>query len=165
MSENRWIKRVKLSVLCIVGVSAVSIPVTAPLLSSAMGDGSPMALGSPTRVPPTRENPAKAITESLTCTPEKGHYALRFDDRPYGETSPATDEDIGKSGLVPALDDGRENTTRVLARTVSEIRRPGTCPGLPPETDDTVVSAHRNTEFDVIAVSPRNDGGLAGLRG
>ena len=91
MSEKLWVKRAKLFVLSIVGIAAVSIPVAATLLSSAMGDGSPLALGAPARVPPTRENPAKAITESLQCTPEKGHYALRFDDGPAGETSPATE--------------------------------------------------------------------------
>ena len=72
MSENLWVKRAKLCVLSLVGIAAVSIPVAATLLSSAMGDGSPLALGAPARVPPTRENPTKAITESLQCAAEKG---------------------------------------------------------------------------------------------
>jgi hypothetical protein len=160
MSEKLWVKRAKLFVLSIVGIAAVSIPVTVTLLSSAMGDGSPLALGAAARVPPTRENPAKAITESLRCTPEKGYYAITLDDGPH-----TTDGDIRKSGLVPLLHDGRENTTRVVARTVSELRSPGVCPGMLAETDKTVVSAYRKTEFDVIAGSPRNDSELAGLRG
>jgi peptidoglycan/xylan/chitin deacetylase (PgdA/CDA1 family) len=278
MSENRWIKRAKLLVLSIVGISAVSIPVTAALLLSAAGDGSPLAFGAPTRVRPARENSAEAIKESVKCSPTKGYYALTFDDGPYtettarlvgalkeagavatffdvgervaahpdlielqrtvgqvanhsythphlpevsqerrvqeltetakalghpnafvrppyGETSSATDADISKSGLVPVywttdsydwhkppvdvivkravqaqpegivlMHDGRENTIRAVARIVSELRSQGMCPGLLAETDKTVVSAYRKTEFDVIAVSPTNDSGLAGRR-
>jgi peptidoglycan/xylan/chitin deacetylase (PgdA/CDA1 family) len=252
MSENHWIKRAKLFVLSIVGISAVTIPVTAALLLSGASDGSTLAFGAPTRVRPARENPAEATKESVKCSPTKGCYALTFDDGPYiaahpdlvelqrtvgqvanhsytnphrpeisqgrrvqeltetakalghpnafvrppyGETSPATHANISKSGLVPVywttnshdwqkppvdvivkravqaqpegivlMHDGRENTIQAMARIVSELRSQGMCPGSLAETDKTVVSAGRKTQFDVIAVSPRNDSGLAGRR-
>jgi peptidoglycan/xylan/chitin deacetylase (PgdA/CDA1 family) len=278
MRENRWIKRTRLLLLSIVGISAVSIPVTVALVLSATGNGSPLALGAPKHVPPARESPAKAITESLKCSPKKGYYALTFDDGPYpettqrladelkragavatffdvgrraaahpelvelqrtagqvanhsythaplpelaqerrfqeltetarvlghpnawvrppyGETSEATDADIRKTELVPVywttdtldwqqppvdvivkralavqpegiilLHDGRENTVKAVPRIVSELRSRGMCPGLLAKTDKTVVSAYRKTPFNVIAVSPKNDSGVAAGR-
>ena len=62
MSEKRWIKRAKLLLLSLVGISAVSIPVTAAVVLSVAGADSPLALGAPTDARPARENPAKAIT-------------------------------------------------------------------------------------------------------
>ena len=35
------------------------------------------------------------------------------------------------------------------------------CPGLLARTDKTVVSSYRDTKFNVIAVSPKNDSGVA----
>jgi peptidoglycan/xylan/chitin deacetylase (PgdA/CDA1 family) len=278
MHEHRWIKRAKLLLLSIVGISAVSIPVTVALVLSAAGAGSPLALGAPKHVRPARENPAKAISESLKCTPKRGYYALTFDDGPftdtterlvgalkqagavatffdvgqraaahpdlvelqrtagqvanhsythahlpdvsqerrfqeltetarvldhpnafvrppYGETSAATDADIRKTELVPVywttdtldwqqppvdvivkralavqpegivlMHDGHENTVRAVPRIVSELRERGMCPGLLAKTDTTVLSAYRKTPFHVIAVSPKNDSGVAAQR-
>jgi peptidoglycan/xylan/chitin deacetylase (PgdA/CDA1 family) len=278
MHEHRWIKRAKLLLLSIVGISAVSIPVTVALVLSAAGAGSPLALGAPKHVWPARENPAKAISASLKCTPKRGYYALTFDDGPftdtterlvgalkqsgavatffdvgqraaahpdlvelqrtagqvanhsythahlpdvsqerrfqeltetarvldhpnafvrppYGETSAATDADIRKTELVPVywttdtldwqqpavdviveralavqpegivlLHDGHENTVKAVPQIVSELRSRGMCPGLLAKTDKTVLSAYRNTPFHVIAVSPKNDSGVAAER-
>jgi peptidoglycan/xylan/chitin deacetylase (PgdA/CDA1 family) len=275
MPEKRWIKRAKLLLLSLVGISAVSIPVTAAVVLSVAGAESPLALGAPADARPTRENPAKAITASLECSPTKGYYALTFDDGPftrttarlvgalersaavatffdvgeraaahpelvelhrtagqvanhtythahlpavsqerrfqeltetarvldhpnvfvrppYGETSPDTDADIRNTGLVPVywttdtfdwqrppvdvivervlrvrpegiilLHDGHENTVRAVPRIVSELRAEGMCPGLLARTDKTVVSSYRDTRFNVIAVSPENDSGVA----
>jgi peptidoglycan/xylan/chitin deacetylase (PgdA/CDA1 family) len=275
MPEKRWIKRAKLALLCLVGISAVSIPVTVALALSATGVDSPLQLGTGTDVRPARQNPAKAISESLKCSPTKGYYALTFDDGPYpetttrlvealkdagavatffdvgeraaahqdlveqqrtagqvanhaythahlpqlsqerrfqeltatakvlghpnafvrppfGETSPETDADMLTTDLVPVywttdtydweqppvdvivkralavqpegiilLHDGRENTVRAVPRIVSELRSRGMCPGLLAKTDKTVVSAYRHVKFNVIAVSPKNDNGVA----
>ena len=48
---------------------------------------SPLELGTAPTSAPARQNPAKAITESLKCSPTKGYYALTFDDGPYPETT------------------------------------------------------------------------------
>jgi peptidoglycan/xylan/chitin deacetylase (PgdA/CDA1 family) len=279
MSEKRWIKRAKLSLLSLVGLSAVSIPVTVALALSATGVESPLTLAAGTDVLPARENPAKAVTKSLKCSPTRGYYALTFDDGPYtqtterlvgalkkagavatffdvgeraaahpelverqrtagqvanhsythahlpdvsqerrfqeltetakvldhpnafvrppyGETSPATDADMRTAGLVPVywttdtydwqqppvevivkralavrpegivlLHDGRENTVQAVPRIVSELRSRGMCPGLLAKTDKTVVSAYKQTNFNVVAVSPKNDSGVAGPAG
>jgi peptidoglycan/xylan/chitin deacetylase (PgdA/CDA1 family) len=275
MSERRWLKRAKLLLLSLAGISAVSIPVTAAVVLSAAGAESPLALGSPDNVRTARQNPAEAITASLECSPTKGYYALTFDDGPlprttkrlvgalrksgavatffdvgeraaaqpelvalqrtvgqvanhsythanlpdvpqqrrfqeltetakvlgypnafvrppYGETSPDTDADMRKTELVPVywtidtfdwqeppvdvivkralqvqpegiilLHDGRENTIEAVPRIVSELRAEGMCPGLLALTDKTVRSAYRGTKFNVIAVSPANDSGVA----
>jgi hypothetical protein len=42
MSEKRWLKRAKLSLLSLVGISAVSIPVTAAVVLSVAGADSPL---------------------------------------------------------------------------------------------------------------------------
>lgn len=126
MSENRWIKRAKLFVLCIVGLSAVSIPVTAALILSAAGDGSPLALGAPTSVRPARENPAKAIQESVKCSPTKGYYALTFDDGPYAETTKRLVSALKGTGAVATFFDVGERVTArpdlvELQRTVGQV--------------------------------------------
>jgi peptidoglycan/xylan/chitin deacetylase (PgdA/CDA1 family) len=275
MSEKRWIKRAKLLLLSLVGISAVSIPVTAVLVLSAAGaESPPLALSGPTEARLARENPAKAITASLKCSATRGYYALTFDDGPfthtterlvgalkksravatffdigehaaahpelvelqrtagqvanhsythahlpdvsqqrrlqeltetatvldhpntfvrppYGETSPDTDADMRRTGLVPVywttdtfdwqqppvdvivkralqvqpdgiilLHDGHESTVRAVPRIVSDLRAQGMCPGLLARTDKTVVSSYRDTKFNVIAVSPKNDSGV-----
>jgi peptidoglycan/xylan/chitin deacetylase (PgdA/CDA1 family) len=275
MPEKRWVKRAKLLVLAIVGISAVSIPVTVALVLSAATGGPPLTLGPDSKPSKPRQNPAKAVVEALKCSPQKGFYALTFDDGPYpetterlvgalagagavatffnvgervadhpelvdvqrrvgqvanhsythahhprltqarrfeeltataralghpnaffrppfGETSPAADADIRKTGLIPVywttdtydwqkppvdaivaraltvrpdgivlLHDGRENTIQAIPRIVSGLRRQGMCPGFLAKTSKTVVSAYKGTAFNVIAVSPRNDSGVA----
>jgi peptidoglycan/xylan/chitin deacetylase (PgdA/CDA1 family) len=126
MSENRWIKRAKLFVLCIVGLSAVSIPVTAALILSAAGDGSPLALGAPTSVRAARENPAKAIKESVKCSPTKGYYALTFDDGPYAEATERLVSALKGAGAVATFFDVGERVTArpdlvELQRTVGQV--------------------------------------------
>ncbi len=59
------------------------------------------------------------------------------------------------------LHDGHENTVQAVPRIVSELRAEGMCPGLLAQTDKTVVSSYRDTKFNVIAVSPKNDSGVA----
>jgi peptidoglycan/xylan/chitin deacetylase (PgdA/CDA1 family) len=275
MSHKRWMKKAQLAVLVVVGISAVSIPMTVTMLLSATTGGSPLVLGKTARTRTVPTNPAKAITQALKCAPKKGYYALTFDDGPYpetaerlvgalagagavatffdvgqrvdarpdlvqlqrtvgqvanhsythahlpqvsrerrfqeltetakaldhpnafvrppfGETSPATDADIEKTGLVPVywttdtydwqkppvevivqralavqpggivlLHDGRENTILAVPRIVSELSGRGMCPGFLAQTDKTVVSPYRQTPFNVVAVSPKNDSGLA----
>ena len=276
--DKRWIKRAQLSGLAVIGISAVSIPVTIAFMLSATTGGSPLVLGTPNRARTVHKNPARAITQALKCAPTKGYYALTFDDGPYpetterlvgalagagavatffnigqrvdahpelvqlqrsvgqvanhsythphlpavsqerrfqeltetakaldrpnaffrppfGETSPATDADIRKTGLVPVywttdtydwqrppvdvivrralevqpegivlLHDGRENTIQAVPRIVSELRSRGMCPGLLARTDKTVVSVFKQTTFNVVAVSPKNDSGVVASR-
>ena len=130
--------------------------------------------------------------QELTETAKVLDHPNAFVRPPYGETSPDTDADMRKTGLVPVywtidtfdwqrppvdviveralrvrpegiilLHDGHENTVRAVPRIVSELRAEGMCPGLLARTDETVVSSYRDTRFNVIAVSPKNDSGAA----
>jgi peptidoglycan/xylan/chitin deacetylase (PgdA/CDA1 family) len=126
MQENRWIKRAKLLLLSIVGISAVSIPVTVALVLSATGNGSPLALGAPKHVEPARETPAKAITESLKCTPKKGYYALTFDDGPFTDTTERLVGALKQAGAVATFFDvGQRAAARPelveLQRTAGQV--------------------------------------------
>jgi peptidoglycan/xylan/chitin deacetylase (PgdA/CDA1 family) len=273
MSEKRWKMKLQLAVLAVIGICAVSVPVTIALVLSTTAGGSPLTLGKANRPRARAENPAKAVAQALKCAPTKGYYALTFDDGPfpetterlvgalagagavatffdvghraddrpdlvqrqrtvgqvanhsythahlpkasqerrfkeltataealghpnafvrppYGETNPATDADMKKTGLVPVywttdtydwqrppvdlivkralavepggivlLHDGRENTVLAVPRIVSELRSRGMCPGFLARTDETVVSSYRQTRFNVVAVSPKNDTG------
>ena len=105
MAEKRWIKRAKLALLSLVGISAVSIPVTVALALSATGTESPLVLGTSADVAPARENPAKAITQSLKCVPKKGYYALTFDDGPYPETTERLVDALKQAGAVATFFD------------------------------------------------------------
>jgi hypothetical protein len=68
--------------------------------------------------------------------------------------------EVKPEGII-LLHDGHENTIQAVPRIVSELRSQGMCPGLLARTDKTVVSSYRDTEFNVIAVSPKNDSGVA----
>ena len=105
MAEKRWIKRAKLALLSLVGISAVSIPVTVALALSATGTESPIVLGTSADVAPARKNPAKAITQSLKCVPKKGYYALTFDDGPYPETTERLVDALKQAGAVATFFD------------------------------------------------------------
>jgi peptidoglycan/xylan/chitin deacetylase (PgdA/CDA1 family) len=105
MPQKRWVTRLKLGLLSLVGISAVSIPVTVALALSATGVDSPLELGTATDVRPARQNPAKAITESLKCTPKQGYYALTFDDGPYPETTARLVDALKDSGAVATFFD------------------------------------------------------------
>ena len=67
---------------------------------------------------------------------------------------------VQPEGII-LLHDGHENTVRAVPRIVSELQADGMCPGLLAGTDKTVVSSYRDTQFNVIAVSPHNDSGVA----
>jgi peptidoglycan/xylan/chitin deacetylase (PgdA/CDA1 family) len=106
MSEKRWIKRAKLFLLAIVGIAAVSVPVTVAVVLSATGASSPLALGATPRArPAARENPAKAIAASLKCSPKKGYYALTFEDGPYPETTKRLVDALKEAGAVATFFD------------------------------------------------------------
>ena len=66
---------------------------------------------------------------------------------------------VQPEGII-LLHDGHEHGPG-RPRIVSELRADGMCPGLLARTDKTVVSSYRDTRFNVIAVSPENDSGVA----
>src|SRR3954469_21957772 len=105
MAEKRWIKRAKLSLLSLVGISAVSIPVTVAIALSATGADGPLTLGPIGDVRPARENPAKAIARSLKCSPTNGYYALTFENGPYTETTERLVDAVKDAGAVATFFD------------------------------------------------------------
>src|SRR5215213_3983094 len=126
MSEKRWTKRAKLFLLSLVGISAMSIPVTVALLLAATAGGSPLTLGAPTRVPPARANPSRAIAESVKCSPTKGYYALTFDDGPYPATTGRLVTALKEAGAVATFFDVGERAAAhpdlvELQRTAGQV--------------------------------------------
>ena len=126
MPEKRWIKRAKLLLLSLVGISAVSIPVTAAVVLSVAGADSPLALGAPADTRPARENPAKAITASLECSPTKGYYALTFDDGPFTRTTERLVGALERSAAVATFFDVGERAAAhpelvELQRTAGQV--------------------------------------------
>jgi peptidoglycan/xylan/chitin deacetylase (PgdA/CDA1 family) len=90
--RHRLLTRVKLAALALLGISAVSIPVTIALILSATGESDLLALGpARTEVPTATVVHARGTTR---CRATRGYYALTFDDGP----SPST-----TSRLVAAL--------------------------------------------------------------
>ena len=113
MSRKRWTTRAQLLVLAIVGISAVSIPVTIAVMLSITTDEPLLELGAPTRARTPRANPAEAIREALKCAPKKGYYALTFDDGPYPETTKRLVGALAGAGAVATFFDMGQ---RVAAR-------------------------------------------------
>ena len=106
MSRNRWKKWTQLAVLSVVGLSAVSIPVTIALVLSSTTSGSPLEIGTkPERPRTVPKNPAKAITQALKCNATKGYYALTFDDGPYPETTDRLVGALSGAGAVATFFD------------------------------------------------------------
>jgi peptidoglycan/xylan/chitin deacetylase (PgdA/CDA1 family) len=74
----------KLAALAVLGICAVSIPVTVALLLSTTGTSDVLTIGDG----PQREHatPATAVTRAR-CEPERGYYALTFEGGPDAATT------------------------------------------------------------------------------
>jgi peptidoglycan/xylan/chitin deacetylase (PgdA/CDA1 family) len=92
---SRWIKRLRLTALGMIGVSLVSIPVAVAVAFS--GDLTVGAVGGQrTR----HENAAAAIEKAAKCSPTQGYYALTFDDGPFPKTTGRLVGAIRQAGAV-----------------------------------------------------------------
>lgn len=78
-------KWAKLACFSLLGISAVSIPVTAALVFSATGSSDLLTIGG-TNATRHHESPAAAVA-SARCVSKRGYYALTFDDGPQPATT------------------------------------------------------------------------------
>jgi peptidoglycan-N-acetylglucosamine deacetylase len=103
MTRPKLRKWLTLGGLSVLGVCAVSIPVTIALALSAMGTSDVLTLGE---VAPKAQHttPAKAVA-GLRCTATKGYYALAFQDGPSATTTARLVRALGKANAVATFFD------------------------------------------------------------
>lgn len=103
MSRRKLSKALKLAGLAVLGLCAVSIPVTIALVFSATGASDVLTLGE---IAPKAKHttPAKAVAK-LRCTPTRGYYALALEDGPFATTTPRLVGALGKANAVATFFD------------------------------------------------------------
>lgn len=103
MTRRKLRKWFTLAGLSVLGVCAVSIPVTIALALSATGTSDVLTLGE--IAPKARHaTPAKALA-NLRCTATKGHYALAFQDGPSARTTARLVRALGRATAVATFFD------------------------------------------------------------
>ncbi len=100
--RHRWAKRLNLAGLAVLGLSAVSIPVTIALALSASGTSDLLELGgsgSAATAPPA------ATVSAGRCVATRGYYALTFDGGPLAGTTPRLVAALRRAGAIATFFD------------------------------------------------------------
>lgn len=122
------VKRLRLAALALLGMAAVSIPVTIALVLSATGASDLLTIGD-LRSERSHATPAKAVS-ALRCEATRGHYALTFDDGPLPESTRRLVAVLRRSNAVATFFDvGRRAAAAPelveLQRTVGQVASHG----------------------------------------